>query len=241
MLRRRADIRNVEHRLKRQLVLDAEVISVGRRDLPSGVDGDQAWRRDQHLARAYILRRNRGYILHPPKKERRLKGSRRVLHQIEDGVALRTVVENAGAAAHDQFLIASDVMGESEARPELNSTIVVEPLRNSIARLKYAVGQTASARHEASDVGGRDLLSSHRVYPYLNAVHDPGLVKPRRARRLVLIGQEVGSLRRFVELRLNPIKPHAVIERQAACHLPVILRVPLHVVVAILADGVYRS
>src|SRR5262245_22156659 len=140
MLSRRADIRDVQHRLERKLVLDAEIVCVGRRNLALAVDGDQAGRREQYLPRAHIL--------HPSEEERRLECGRRVLHQVEDGVALRTIVENPGAAAHDQSLIALDVVSEAEARREVYAAIAVDSLLYSLSRLKHAVGQLARVRHE---------------------------------------------------------------------------------------------
>src|SRR5262249_55924850 len=104
MLARRAYIGNIQYRLERQLILDAEVVGVGGRNLALAVDGDQAGRREQRLSRAHLL--------YPPEKERRLEGGRRVLHQVKNRVALRAVVEDTCAAAHDQSLIAERVISE---------------------------------------------------------------------------------------------------------------------------------
>src|SRR5262249_59768234 len=129
MLSRCADIRQVKHRFERQLILNADVVGVCRRNLPFVVDGDQAGRGEQHLSCAYIL--------HPPEEESRLESGRRILHQIEDRVALRAVVESSRAAAHHQSLIAEHVISEAEARRVVNSAIAIESLLYSLPRLKH--------------------------------------------------------------------------------------------------------
>ena len=59
--------------------------------------------------------------------------------------------------------------------------------------------------------------------------HAPGLAWKRR--RVEVRGQAG-----FVVLRLHPVEAEAVVERQAVAHLPVVLRIPLDVPVAVVAD-----
>ena len=66
-------------------------------------------------------------------------------------------------------------------------------------------------------------------------------VKARRVGLAELVGQEVGGLQVFVVLRLNPVEAHAVVQREAAGDLPVVLGEKLDVVVAVLADVIAGS
>src|SRR5262245_11304139 len=231
MLPRCADVRDIQHRLEWQLILYAEVVGKGRRNLAIVIDGDQARRREQHLARAHLI--------HPPEEERLLDGRWWVLNEIEDRVALRTVVEGADPATHNKSLIADNVISEAETWREVNTAIAVEALFYPIARLKHTVDQLARVRHDPPNVGRRDYFPSDWVLSNTLAARVPvGPVEPRRVRCTELVGEEVGGLRRLVELLLDPVKPHTIIERQAVGQLPVVLRVPFDVVVAVFADDV---
>src|SRR5262249_16311403 len=210
-----------------------EVVCVGRRDLAFMVDGHQAGRREQYLARTHLA--------DLPEEERLLDGRRRILHQIEDRVALRTVVENAGPAAHNQSLSAEDVISEAEGGGDVDAGSAVQSLLYPLPRLKHSVSQLARVRHDPSNVGRRDDLPCYGVFSYTRSTRvRVGSVESRRVRRPVLVGQEIGRLRGLVKLLLNPVKTHAVVERHAVGQLPVILRVPLDVVVAVLAGEVAR-
>src|SRR5688572_7576653 len=154
MLSRRADIRDIQHRLERQFVLNAQVVGVCRRDLALAIDGDKAWRREQSLPRADIL--------YPSEEERRLGGGRRILHQVENGVALRPVVKRARAATDNHLLIAEHVIGETEARREMDAAIAVEPLLYALPRQKYAVGQSSRAGHQTPDVEAWNRIGRRR-------------------------------------------------------------------------------
>ena len=59
----------------------------------------------------------------------------------------------------------------------------------------------------------------------------PGDVEQRRAGRRPLVREEVRHLLELVVLRLLVREAHAVVERQPAVHLPVVLHVELGVVV----------
>ena len=81
-------------------------------------------------------------------------------------------------------------------------------------------------------------LPGHRIHRLavgararIRTVGTPGHVQQRRRRRRPFVRQEVGGLAELVVLRLLVHEPHAVVERQPAVHLPVVLDVALGVVV----------
>src|SRR5262249_11685163 len=183
MLSRRADVRQVEYRLERELVLRAEIVGVGRRNLAFVVEGGQRGRRNQLVSRADILQ--------APEEESLLDDRRRILYEAEDCIALRTVVEDAAAAANYERLVASEVISESEARREVDAAIAVDSALDPLARLQHSVSQLASVRHDPSNEGRRDNIPRRRVHPYTGAgrvLARP--VEQRRVRRIVAVGQE---------------------------------------------------
>src|SRR5262249_33106250 len=210
--------------------------------------GDEVRRRQQDWPRIELLNQ--------PEIQRRRNGRRRILHQVKDRVALRTVVENAHAATDHQRLVATQVICEAEARREMDATIVVNALWKTVfARLQHAIGDRTGVRHEPpdKDTGQRVGHGRRETWNEQSRVNRTPVgvaariradadrtVKQWRIARAETVGQEVPGLQSFVELRLNPIEPHAVIEGQPTGDFPVILRIPFDVVVAVFANYVGR-
>ena len=68
-----------------------------------------------------------------------------------------------------------------------------------------------------------------------------GVIELRAAFAIELVGQEIRRLQRRVPLRRHVVEAHAVVERQTAVGLPVVLRVPLDVLVAPFGQRVLRG
>src|SRR5262249_49611999 len=126
-------------------------------------------------------------------------------------------------------MIALHVVSEAEARRELDAAIAVNALLDPLAGLQYAVEQLASVRHKSPDLSAINRVGRRRQEARNQKPRIPRAavgstarigadadrtVEQRRISRLVLVEQEVAGLQILVELRLNPVKPHAVIERQ---------------------------
>ena len=108
-----------------------------------------------------------------------------------------------------------------------------------------AVGQVAGIRHDRADRRRRvrrarrrqDLAGAriHRVARVARAdrraVVAAGEIQQRRAGQRPLVREEVRHLQELIVLRLLAREAHAVVERQPAVHLPVVLQVELGVVV----------
>src|SRR4030095_12603683 len=97
-----ADIRDIHHGLEWKLVLNTEIEGVSCRHLSLTFEGHKTRRRQQYGSASNIL--------HPSIKEGGLYGDRRILNEIEDGVALRAIVEHPAAAANSHSLIPEDVV-----------------------------------------------------------------------------------------------------------------------------------
>src|SRR5262245_57720540 len=215
-----ADIRHVEHGLERQLVLYAKIEGIGCRDLALVVKRNESGRREQH--------RSRSNILHPSIKECRLQRNRRVLNEVENSIALRTIVEHAHATANDHALIAEDVVPKSESRCKMDTAIAVQTRFNALTRLQDAIRQLTRARHEPPDVRAIDRVGrccnktrtdQPRIHPAaIRAAARVGsdanrYIQERGIRRIKTAREEVGCLQALVILGLNPVKAHSVVER----------------------------
>src|SRR5262249_8011235 len=149
-----ADIRHVKHRSEWQLVLYAKIESIGCRDLALVVKSNKSGRREQHWARSNIL--------HPSIKECWLQCNGRVLNEVEDSVALRTIVEHPPAAANDRALIAEDVVPKPESRRKLDTAIAVQARFNALARLHDTIRQLTRVRHEPPNIRAIDRVGRCR-------------------------------------------------------------------------------
>ena len=174
------------------------------------------------------------------------RGDRRVAGDREDGVPVGTVVEQPDAAAQHRGLRAGQIVGEAKARANHERRPRVPGLRDAVARLADAVQRVAGAGDWRADehlrVVGARRRQNDLSRPWIHgvqrvararrgAVAAAGHIQHHRLARVPLIGEEVRHLLELVVLRLLAREAHAVVERQAAVHLPVVLQVELGVVV----------
>ena len=201
--------------------------------------------RIERQRRVRIAATRRGQILQPPEVESRVQHARRVGDHVEDLVALRPVVEDPGAAAHNRLSFTRQVVDRADARRGAEGVAVLELIVDPLAGLVAAV-EPIRARREPADealfngVGqrrGRIGADQRRVHP---AAHAAGARRAADAHRVIelrgiglieLVRQEIRCLQRRVPLRCQIVEPHPVIERETVRRPPVVLHVPLDVLV----------
>ena len=221
----RADKRHVEGRRPRQLHLHTHVVAVHRGDLALVVERRHRRRRIRSAGGVDLLQ--------PSVEEVRLVQRRRLLDHAVDGIAGRAIVEDTRTAAHHKTLVAARVVGKPESRRVVDAAVLVELFVDPLAGAVEAVAdQRARSRHQPADVD----RGHHRPRRAVQADTVAGgvacrVVQARRFGRVVLLGNEVRRLETRVVGRLQPIEAHAIVERQAGVHSPVVLHVPLDVVI----------
>ena len=146
-----------------------------------------------------------------------------------------------------RFWSAGQVVGRAEARTEDKRRPGVAVLRDAVTGLLDAVELIARVPGIGVPINACVLFApaAGRICPVLRVHRVEGVARagggavaaarrrraPARWRCIPLIGEEVRHLLELVVLRLLVREPHAVVERQAAVHLPVVLEVELRVVV----------
>src|SRR5207244_8387141 len=88
----------------------------------------------------------------------RRKDRRRIGKLIEDDVSLRAIVKDPTATAYYQIGLAGDIIGEAEARGNLDATILGEIFADSMASLEDSVGDVARPGHNTADIKTRQSV-----------------------------------------------------------------------------------
>ena len=158
--------------------------------------------------------------------------------RVEHGVALGAVVEDPEPAADDGLALTRQVVDDTEPGRDLERGPAVQPVVDALAGLGGPVEplRVGRGRNEPSDealhdgVGGVGRVHADPVATRARIGTLAGRVVQRRgAARAPPVGQEGGHLERTVPLRRQGVEAHAVVDRQPAVHLPVVLAVPLDV------------
>ena len=96
---------------------------------------------------------------------------RRVDDLVEGDVAFVAIVEDAAADAHDEVLLAGEVVGQPEARREQDAVVLDQVLADVTGLAgAQAVGDVAAVRHDAADERRGERLPGHRVDRHALAV-----------------------------------------------------------------------
>src|SRR5262249_49397266 len=158
-----------------------------------------------------------------------LDGDRRVLHEVENCIALRTIVEYSATAANNHMLSAEDVVCKAKSRREVDAAIPVQAWLHSLPPLYDTIRQLSRVWHRSSNVGPVNRVRrccnkawSEQPRIYAAAVGSAArvgsdasrFVQERSIRRIKTVREEVGCLQVLVVLGLNPIESHSVVEGQ---------------------------
>ncbi len=230
--RQRADVAHIQQDVEREFVLHAQVVVVDGRDL--------ALRRKARNIQREQGAGSGGKIVQVPVVELRRHQSRRVVDLVEDHVPLDSLVEHAAARAdHGLAAGAGRFPGKAEARSEQDTRVTEHPRRNAVYSAHYhAVEGVAGVGYDGADERRQTGLSGKRIQRGTDTVDQYRLVQLHLLLRIVQAGLETGDLLLLVVPGPEDAEAHSKVESQVGPHLPVILRVPLDSVVAIVALSV---
>src|SRR5713226_2220228 len=150
-----AHVSGIEHQRIRQFGLNPKIERIHRRNLGGSQERGDAWRSD----RGIIDVRERRDLTHEAIVDSRRKDRRRIGKLIEDDVSLRAIVKDAAATAYYQIGLAGDVIGEVEARGNLDATVLGEIFADPMASLEDSIGDVARPGHNTTDIKARKSIS----------------------------------------------------------------------------------